>query len=69
MNDKEFSELRLRAAIVPEQSTWAAPEFQHWIGLHKAADVAREFARQGFARMDAIDKDADYTPQGKRRLR
>ena len=27
MNDKEFSELQLRATIVPQQVRWPAPEY------------------------------------------
>jgi hypothetical protein len=42
MNDKEFSELKLRMAIVPQQARWPAPEFVHWQRLHAVADEARE---------------------------
>ena len=30
MNDKDFSELELRAQIVPQQARWPAPEHVHW---------------------------------------
>ena len=42
MNDKEFSELQLRATIVPQQVRWPAPDCLHWQRLHEAANEARE---------------------------
>jgi hypothetical protein len=42
MDDKKFSELELRMAIVPQQSKWPAPEYLHWQRLHAVADEARE---------------------------
>jgi hypothetical protein len=30
MNDKEFSELELRATIVPQQARCPAPAYLHW---------------------------------------
>ena len=41
MSDKEFSELQLRATIVPQQVRWPAPEYLHWQKLHEVANEAR----------------------------
>lgn len=69
MNDNDYNELKLRAQIVPEQSRWSAPEYVHWQKLHAAADEARDRVGQAFALMDAIDADADLSPEGKERQR
>ena len=67
MNDRDFSELRLRATIVPEQVRWPAPEYVHWQKLHAVADEARERVAKAWAAFDAIDKDGDLSPEGKAR--
>ena len=69
MNDKEFSELQLRATIVPQQVRWPAPEYLHWQRLHEAADEARERVSKTCAQMDEIDRDADLSRDGKYRQR
>jgi hypothetical protein len=67
MNDKEFSELELRATIVPQQVKWPAPEYLHWQKLHRCADEARERVAQAWAAFDAIDNDSDLSPEGRER--
>jgi len=80
MNNKEFSELQLRATIVPEQARWPAPDVKtslmgetptiqglHWLKLHAAANEARQRVASAWAAMDEIDADIDLSPQGKGR--
>jgi hypothetical protein len=67
MNDKEFSELELRATIVPQQVKWPAPEYLHWQKLHRCADEARERVAQAWAAFDAMDNDGDLSPEGRAR--
>ena len=67
MNDKEFSELHLRATIVPQQASWPAPEYLHWQKLHRCADEARQRVAQAWAAFDAIDNDTDLSPEGRDR--
>ena len=69
MNDAEFSELRLRATIVPQQARWPAPEYLHWQKLHAVADEARGRVSKAYALMDEIDRNADLSPEGKDRQR
>ena len=69
MNDTEFSELELRATIVPQQARWPAPEYVHWQRLHAAADEARERVRKAHKQMVEIDRNADLSPEGKERQR
>jgi hypothetical protein len=69
MNDKEFSELELRATIVPQQVRWPAPEYLHWQRLHEAANEARERVSKAYMQMDEIDRDADLSRDGKYRQR
>jgi hypothetical protein len=69
MNDKEFSELQLRATIVPQQVGWPAPEYLHWQRLHEAVNEARERVSKAYVQMDAIDRDADLSRDGKYRQR
>ena len=69
MNDQDFSELELRATIVPEQVRWPAPEYVHWQRLHELADEARERMRKAHKQMVEIDRNADLTPEGKERQR
>lgn len=67
MNDEKFTELHMRATIVPQQQSWPAPDYLHWKALHAAADEARQRATGAFSMMDEIDKDPDLSPEGKRR--
>ena len=67
MNDKEFSELHLRATIVPRQVRWPAPEYLHWQRLHEAANEARERVSKAYVQMDEIDRNADLSRDGKYR--
>jgi hypothetical protein len=69
MNDKEFSELKLRMAIVPQQARWPAPEFVHWQRLHAVADEARERVSKACAQMDEIDRNPDLSREEKERER
>jgi hypothetical protein len=69
MSDQDFSELQLRAMIVPEQVRWPAPEYVHWQRLHAAADEARQRLSKARALMDEIDRNADLSREGKERQR
>ena len=69
MNDKEFSELQLRATIVPQQVRWPAPERLHWQRLHEAVNEARERVGKAYLLMDEIDGDADLSREDKYRGR
>ena len=66
-NDKEFSEIELRATIVQQQARWPAPYYLFWQRLHAAADEARECVARAWAAMDEIENDADLNPEGKKR--
>ena len=67
MNDKEFSELQLRATIVPQQARWPAAEYVHWQRLHAVANEARERVSKACMLMDEIDRNSDLSPEGKER--
>ena len=69
MNDKEFSELQLRATIVPQQVRWPAPEFLHWQGLHETVNEARERVSKAHTQMDEIDRHRDLSREDKERQR
>ena len=69
MNDKEFSELQLRAMIVPQQVRWPAPEYLHWQRLHEAVNEARERVSNAYMQMDEIDRNADLSRDDKNRQR
>ena len=69
MNDKEFSELQLRATIIPMQARWPAPEYLHWQRLHEAANEARQRVSKAYVQMDEIDRNADLSREGKERQR
>jgi hypothetical protein len=69
MNDKEFSELELRATIVPQQARWPAPEYLHWQRLHEAANEARARVSKFYTLADGIDRNADLSRDGKYRQR
>jgi hypothetical protein len=69
MNDKEFSELQLRATICPQQCEWPKPEYVHWQKLHEAVNEARERVSKAYMQMDEIDRNADFSPAGKYRQR
>jgi len=69
MNDKEFSELQLRAMIIPKQASWPAPELLHWRRLHATADEARERVRKACMQMDEIDRNAAFSRDDKYRQR
>jgi hypothetical protein len=69
MNDKEFSELQLRATIVPQQVRWPAPEHLHWKRLHAAANEARDRVRKAHMQMDEIDLNAGLSADDKYRQR
>ena len=69
MNDKEFSELQLRATIVPQQVRWPGPEHLHWQRLHEAAHEARERVRKAYLLMDEIDRKAELSRDDKYRQR
>ena len=69
MNNKDFSELQLRATIVPQQARWPAAEYVHWQRLHAAANEARERVSNAYKQMAEIDRNADLSPEGKERQR
>lgn len=69
MNDKEFSELKLRMAIVPQQARWPAPNCVHWQRLHAVADEARERVSKACAQMDEIDRKPNLSREEKERQR
>jgi hypothetical protein len=69
MKDIAFSELRLKATIVPQQVRWPAAEFVHWQRLHAVADEARERVSKAYAQMEEIDRNADLSREGKGRQR
>ena len=69
MNDKEFSELQLRATIVPQQVRWPAPEYLHWQRLHEAVNEARAHVSKACIQMDEIDCNADLSRDDKHRQR
>jgi hypothetical protein len=68
MNDKEFSELQLRATIVPQQVRWPA-QYLHWQRLHEVASEARERVSKAYKEMDEIDRNSDLSREGKERQR
>jgi hypothetical protein len=65
MNDKEFSELQLRATIVPQQVRWPAPEYLPWKRLHEAANEARSRVSKFYTLADEIDRNADLSRDDK----
>lgn len=80
MNDVEFTELQLRAEIVPQQARWPEPNTEaslvgdrptlrglHWEKLHACADEARQRVAQVRAAFDAIDNDSDLSKEGRDR--
>ena len=69
MNDKEFSELQLRATIVPQQVRWPAPEYLQWQRLHEVANEARERLSKACVQMDEIDRNPDLSREGKEHQR
>jgi hypothetical protein len=69
MNDKEFSELQLRATIIPQQVRWPAPEYLHWQRLHEAANEARARVSKAYTQMDEIDRNASLSSDIKYRRR
>ena len=69
MSDKEFADLKLRATICPQQCEWPKPEYVHWQKLHEAVNEARERVSKAYMQMDEIDRNADFSPDGKYRQR
>ena len=69
MSDKEFSELQLRATIVPQQVRWPKPEYVHWQKLHEAANEARQRVSTFYTLADEIDRNAELSRDGKYRQR
>jgi hypothetical protein len=66
-SDAEFRDLHLRS-ICPGAEQWPE-EYHHQKRLKSAAIETREFLRHAYAEFDAIDGNADLSPEGKRRLR
>ena len=64
MND-EYSELKLRTMIVPQQVRWPPPNLVHWERLHDVADEARERLRNAYMQMDEIDATATFAAKAK----
>jgi hypothetical protein len=69
MIEKEFAELELRMQVVPQQARWPKPEFVHWQQLHGVAEEARSRLRKSYAEMDDIDRNVDFSREGKSRQR
>ena len=68
MNDKEFTELQLRASICPGlEVEWDPPGYQYWIDLHDAAKELRTVVGHVRAGVAAIENDRDLTPDACRR--
>ena len=65
MNDRDFSELQLRATIVPQQARWPAPEYLHWQRLHEAVSEARARVSKAYVQMDEIDRNAGLSRDDK----
>jgi hypothetical protein len=51
------------------QRFYSADEYHHQKILKSAANEARNFLRDALARLDAVDADADFSTEGKRRQR
>jgi hypothetical protein len=66
MKDSEFSELQLKATLVPQQARWPN-NVLHWQKLHEVVDEARNRVAQAWTAMDDIDTDRDLSPEGKDR--
>jgi hypothetical protein len=69
MNEREFAELELRATICAGQCEWPKPEYVHWQKLHEAANEARQRLSKFYMLADEIDRNADFSPDGKYRQR
>jgi hypothetical protein len=82
MNEKDFTELRIRAEIAPQAARWPAGDVQvsimgdtptvhgvHWAKLHAVVDEARQRLSNALAAMKEIDGDADLSGEGKARRR
>ena len=66
MNNQEFSELQLRATIVPEAERWP-DDLLHWQRMKAAVMEARERVSKAYSQIDEIDRNADLSPEGKER--
>jgi hypothetical protein len=69
MNDKEFTELELRATICPAQCEWPKSAYGQWQRLHAVPDEARERVRKASTRMDEIDGNDDLSREEKQHQR
>ena len=69
MNNKEFTELQLRASLCPGlEVEWEAPDtYTHWAHLHRAAKELREVVAHARAGVAAIDQDKDLTADARKR--
>jgi hypothetical protein len=67
MDDKTFRELELKT-ICPNADQWPT-EYMHQKTLFAAANEARAFLRDAYAKLDAVDANRDLSPEGKRRQR
>jgi hypothetical protein len=65
MDNKAFDELKMRMAIVPQQTRWPAPDSMPWQRLHAVPNEARERVSKACAQMDEIDRNPDLSREGK----
>jgi hypothetical protein len=63
MKDNDFSELQLKAIIVPQEARWPN-NVLHWQMLHDVVNEARVGVAQALTAMDDIEKDRDLSPEG-----
>jgi hypothetical protein len=68
MNDTEFSELELKATIVPQQVKWR-DDLLHWQRLHEVVDEARRRVGDAYKSMAEINRNPDLSSEGKDRQR
>jgi hypothetical protein len=65
MDNKSFEELKMRMAIVPQQTRWPTPDSVPWQRLHAVGNEARERVSKACAQMDEIDRNRDLSREGK----
>ncbi len=66
MNDKEFTDLHIRASIVPKAEGWP-DDLLHWQRIKAVVIEARTRLSNAYAELERIDADADLSAEGKAR--
>jgi hypothetical protein len=69
LNDKEFAELELRAAVCPGQCQWPKPDNILWQKLHAVVDEARARVSRALTEMDEIDRNGHLSQEEKHHQR